>query len=46
MAKNNIKITANVVDTQRPTIAGAKEHPGWHALRSIAGADHHPAAAR
>ena len=21
---------------QRPTIAGAKEHPGWHALRSIA----------
>ncbi len=36
MAKNNIKITANVVDTQRPTIAGAKEHPGWHALRSIA----------
>ena len=36
MAKNNIKITANVVDTQRPTVAGAKDHPGWHALRSIA----------
>ena len=36
MAKNNIKITANVVDTQRPTVAGAKEHPGWNALRSIA----------
>ena len=36
MAKKNIKITANVVDTQRPTVAGAKEHPGWNALRSIA----------
>ena len=36
MAKKNIKITANVVDTHRPTVAGAKEHPGWNALRSIA----------
>ena len=37
MAKNTIKITAKVADTVRPTIAGAKEHPGWHALRTIAG---------
>jgi ferredoxin-NADP reductase len=37
MAKNYIKITANVVDTVRPTVAGAAEHPGWNALRTIAG---------
>ena len=37
MAKNSIKISANVADTVRPTIAGAKERPGWHALRTIAG---------
>jgi ferredoxin-NADP reductase len=37
MAKNHIKISANVVDTQRPTIAGVKDHPGWNALRAIAG---------
>lgn len=36
MAKNHIKITANVADTVRPTIAGAKERPGWHALRRLA----------
>jgi ferredoxin-NADP reductase len=36
MAKNYIKVTANVVDTARPTIAGAKQHPGWHAVRTIA----------
>ena len=36
MAKNEIKIAANVADTIRPTPAGAKKHPGWHALRSIA----------
>ena len=36
MAKNNIKITARVVDTQRPTIAGADRHPGWNAVRAIA----------
>jgi stearoyl-CoA 9-desaturase NADPH oxidoreductase len=24
-------------DTVRPTIAGAKEHPGWNAVRSVAG---------
>ena len=37
MAKNEIKIAANVVDTVRPALAGADRHPGWHALRSIAG---------
>lgn len=37
MAKNTIKVSANVADTVRPRIAGAKEHPGWHALRTIAG---------
>ena len=36
MAKNTIKITANVVDTERPTVAGADKHPGWHALRTLA----------
>lgn len=35
MAKNYIKISANVVDTVRPTVAGAQERPGWHALRRI-----------
>jgi ferredoxin-NADP reductase len=37
MAKNDIKISAKVVDTVRPAIAGADRHPAWHALRSIAG---------
>jgi len=36
MAKNSIKVSANVADTVRPTLAGADRHPGWHALRSIA----------
>lgn len=36
MAKNTIKTTAKVADTVRPAIAGAKERPGWHALRTIA----------
>ena len=36
MAKNSIKVSANVADTVRPKIAGAKDHPGWHALRTIA----------
>jgi ferredoxin-NADP reductase len=36
MAKNEIKISANVVDTVRPAIAGADRHPALHALRSIA----------
>ena len=37
MAKNSIKVSANVADTVRPTIAGAKQHPGSHALRTIVG---------
>src|ERR1700712_3200774 len=37
MAKNEIKIAAKVVETKRATVAGAKDHPGWHALRPIAG---------
>src|SRR6476619_7250793 len=36
VAKNYIKVSANVADTVRPKIAGAKDHPGWHALRTIA----------
>ena len=36
MAKKYIKVSANVADTVRPKIAGAKDHPGWHALRTIA----------
>ena len=36
MAKNSIKVSANVVDTVRPKIAGARDHRGWHALRTIA----------
>jgi stearoyl-CoA 9-desaturase NADPH oxidoreductase len=37
VAKNEVKIAANVADTIRPTPAGAHKHPGWHALRSVAG---------
>jgi stearoyl-CoA 9-desaturase NADPH oxidoreductase len=37
MAKNSIKVSANVADTVRPRVAGAKQRPGWHALRSLAG---------
>jgi ferredoxin-NADP reductase len=36
MGKKYVSITGNVVDTKRPTIAGAERHPGWHALRKIA----------
>ena len=36
MAKHEIKVAANVADTIRPTFAGAKQHPGWQALRSVA----------
>ncbi|MGE2725571.1 ferredoxin reductase [Mycolicibacterium pulveris] len=36
MAKNSIKVSANVRETDRPTIAGAKRHPALHALRAIA----------
>jgi stearoyl-CoA 9-desaturase NADPH oxidoreductase len=37
MAKNSVKISANVADTVRPSIANAKKHPGWHALRTVVG---------
>ncbi len=38
MAKNSIKVSANVADTARAAVAaGAKQHPAWHALRSVAG---------
>ncbi|MDG4664303.1 ferredoxin reductase [Mycobacterium sp. 236(2023)] len=37
MAKTTVKTTAKVADTVRPTVAGAKERPGWHVLRTIAG---------
>src|SRR6195952_2547459 len=36
MAKNEIKIAANVADTIRPSAKGVKKHPGWQALRSVA----------
>jgi ferredoxin-NADP reductase len=36
MAKNDIKISANVVDTVRPAVAGANRHPALQTLRSIA----------
>jgi len=37
MAKNEIKIAANVADTIRPNIKGANKHPGLQALRSVVG---------
>lgn len=42
MAKNQIKTGAKVVDTIRPTVAGAEKHPGWHALRTLASKITHP----
>jgi ferredoxin-NADP reductase len=36
MGKKYASITGNIIDTKRPTIAGAERHPGWHALRKIA----------
>ena len=36
MNQKRTTINANVVDTVRPTVAGADRHPGWRALRSIA----------
>jgi stearoyl-CoA 9-desaturase NADPH oxidoreductase len=36
MSKQYAPITADVVDTKRPTVVGADRHPGWHALRTIA----------
>jgi ferredoxin-NADP reductase len=36
MSNKQASITANVVATKRPAVAGADKHPGWHALRKIA----------
>ncbi|HEX9833660.1 MAG TPA: ferredoxin reductase [Mycobacterium sp.] len=37
MAKNQVKISANVADTARVAVAaGAKQHPAWRALRTVA----------
>jgi len=36
MSKKHAPVTANVVETTRPTVAGADRHPGWHTLRKIA----------
>lgn len=36
MGIKNSVLSANVVNTRRPTVAGADRHPGWHALRKLA----------
>ncbi|ORW38053.1 stearoyl-CoA 9-desaturase [Mycobacterium paraense] len=36
MSKRYAPVSANVVDTKRPIVAGADRHPGWHALRKLA----------
>jgi ferredoxin-NADP reductase len=36
MSKKHAAITANVIPTRRPTVAGSDRNPGWHALRKIA----------
>lgn len=36
MSKKFAPITANVIETMRPTVAGAHRHPAWHALRTLA----------
>ncbi|OBA57253.1 stearoyl-CoA 9-desaturase [Mycobacterium sp. 1100029.7] len=36
MGRKYQSVTANIVGTTRPTIAGAERHPGWHALRKLA----------
>ncbi|BBX95184.1 ferredoxin reductase [Mycobacterium lacus] len=36
MGKKYAPVTAKVVDTKRPTIAGADKHSGWHVLRKLA----------
>ncbi|KAA1251404.1 ferredoxin reductase [Mycobacterium simiae] len=35
MGKKYAAITAEVIDTKRPTVAGTDRHPGWHAVRKI-----------
>lgn len=36
MGTKHAVLTAKVVRTRRPTVAGADRHPGWHALRKVA----------
>ncbi|MFY2860000.1 ferredoxin reductase [Mycobacterium sp. THU-M104] len=36
MGEKYVPVTANVVETTRPTVAGADRHPAWHALRTAA----------
>ena len=36
MSSKFAPITANVVGTTRPTVAGTDKHPGWHTLRKFA----------
>jgi ferredoxin-NADP reductase len=36
MGKKYAPVTANVVATTRPIVAGADRHPGWHVLRKLA----------
>ncbi|TDK96829.1 ferredoxin reductase [Mycobacterium paragordonae] len=36
MGIKNAVLSANVVNTRRPAVAGADRHPGWHALRKLA----------
>ncbi|MGF2952272.1 ferredoxin reductase [Mycobacterium sp. THU-M116] len=36
MGEKYVPVTANVVETTRPTVAGADRHPVWHALRTAA----------
>ncbi len=36
VAKNYVKVSANVADTVRPTVVGADRHPVLHALRTVA----------
>ena len=37
MGKNDVKVSAKVVDTVRPTIAGAGRHPAVDAVRAVVG---------
>jgi ferredoxin-NADP reductase len=36
MSRKQAKVTANVVDTKRPSVVGADKRPGWNVLREIA----------
>lgn len=36
MGIKNAVLSANVVNTRRPSVAGADRHPGWHVIRKLA----------